>query len=586
MTMPAGQQMIECDFERQNAHGSIALVALHAGYSHSSLALQSIRAFCSSEPFHADMRCFEALVNVNHQGLLESLVALQPVLVGFSTYLWNIQASLRLAGLLKQLLPACRVVLGGPEAGPRGRELLRTEAAVDFVVQGEGEAALRDLVRWLLYEEGAPEQISGLHFRRHERIIANPVKTLAAQEIPSPISSGQTCFDKPLVYWETSRGCPFRCSFCSSATERLRTLPMARIEADLKVLEGLQNKTVKLLDRSFHLGKARTKQLLERFAATPSGLRFHLELNPDRVSDEAMAIFRRAEPGKFQFEIGLQTLQEPVLNAIDRQMSVPKALDNIHRLVEMHRHPVHLDLIVGLPGEDAAQCADSLDRAFTLYPDHLQLGTLKLLPGTPLREQAQQLGYRWDKAPPYEVLCHPRLSFPEMARFKRYAELLERLWNSGYLRATLAGMVHHHFDNRLSRCFETLLEEAGETLATDNLQPDSLFERVTDFVAARVPQLPELGEWLLWDYCHYSLLSRKTPPWIARRLEQGERISVDGTRRQLPVLTLSHKAVGLLNRLSLEKRRPGRYALWPRQHKKGKPVEIFALDAAIRESGG
>ncbi|MGD9163815.1 MAG: DUF4080 domain-containing protein [Chromatiales bacterium] len=581
--MAISEQMIECDFERRNRRSSIALVALHAGFSHSSLALQSISSFSTAEPFHAELHSFEALVNVNHQGLLESLVALQPVLVGFSTYLWNIQASLRLAGLLKQLLPGCQVVLGGPEAGPRGRELLQTEAAVDFVVQGEGEAAFRDLVRWLLYDEGSLEHISGLHFRRDERIIANPVRPLTVEAIPSPISSGQASFDKPLVYWETSRGCPFRCSFCSSAEDRLRTLPMARIEADLKVLEGLQNKTVKLLDRSFHLGKARTKQLLERFAATPSGLRFHLELNPDRISDEAMAIFRRAEPGKFQFEIGLQTLQEPVLNAIDRRMSIPKALDNIRRLVEMHRHSVHLDLIVGLPGEDAGLCADSLDRTFALYPDHLQLGTLKLLPGTPLRERAEQLGYRWDKTPPYEILCHPRLSFHEIARFKHYAELLERLWNSGYLRATLAGLVENLYQGRLSSCFDDLLDEAGIGLAMENLQPDRLFERISDFVVDRLSQLPELAEWLLWDYCHYSLLNRKTPAWIARRLTQGERISVDGTRRYLSVLTLSDTAVGLLNRLSIEKRRPGRYALWPRQHKKGKPVEIFALDAAIQE---
>ncbi|MEJ2694506.1 MAG: DUF4080 domain-containing protein, partial [Candidatus Thiodiazotropha sp.] len=239
---------------------------------------------------------------------------------------------------------------------------------------------------------------------------------------------------------------------------------------------------------------------------------------------------------------------------------------------------VHLDLIVGLPGEDAAHCADSLDRVFLLYADHLQLGTLKLLPGTPLREQARDLGYRWDRSPPYEVLCHPLLSFREMARFKRYAALLERLWNSGYLCATLAGLVAHCFENRLSRCFDALLAEAGEGFASDNLQPDSLFGGIADFVVARLPQQPALGEWLLWDYCHYSLLSRKTPAWIAGRLEQGERLSVDGTRRRLPVVTLSETGVALLNRLSAEHRRPGRYALWPRQHKKGKPVEIYPLD--------
>ncbi len=569
---------IEAPVESERKTDNIALVSLHAGYSHSSLALQSIRAFCATEPFHAEIGCFEALVNVSHQVLLERLFEFQPGIVGFSTYLWNIQASLRLAELLKQLLPDCRIVLGGPEAGPRGRELLQTRACVDYVVEGEGEAAFRDLVRWLRYRQGSLEDVSGLHYRDDGQIVVNPESTLPVESIPSPLGSAQDTFDKPLVYWETSRGCPFRCSFCTSASDRLRAFPMPRIEADLEVLERLRNKTVKLLDRSFHLGKARTQTLLQRFAATPPGLRFHLELNPDRISAEAMTIFRRADAGKFQFEIGLQSLQQPVLQAIDRQMVVPKALDNIRQLVAMHRHPVHLDLIVGLPGEDAALCADSLDRVFVLFPDHLQLGTLKLLPGTPLREQADALGYRWDRSPPYEVLSHPLLSFSEMARFKRYAELLERLWNSGTLRTTLAGLVTRLFGGSVSHCFETLLQEAGVGLAMDNLQPDSLFDRVSGFVVERLSQRPELGEWLLWDYCHHSLLNRKTPDWIARQLEQAERIRVDGTGRRLPVLTLSEEGIGLVNRLSGEAYRAGRYALWPRQHKKGKPVEIHYLD--------
>jgi anaerobic magnesium-protoporphyrin IX monomethyl ester cyclase len=563
------------------SEASIALVSLHAGYSHTSLALQSILAFCANEPFYSRMERYEALVNASQQSLLESLVAGRPTLVGFSTYLWNIQASLRLTRLLKQLLPDCQVVLGGPEAGPRGEELLLSQPDVDFVVEGEGEAAFRDLARWRLYQVGDLSQISGLYYRQERGIRSNPVHLLSVEEIPSSITASVARFDRPLVYWETSRGCPFQCSFCTSASDRLRTFPLSRIEADLAVLEGLKNKTVKLLDRSFHLAKTRTLALLERFANTPSGLRFHLELNPDRISREALEIFRLAQAGKFQFEIGLQTLQESVLNAIDRQMTIPKALDNIRQLVAMHRHPVHLDLIVGLPGEDATHCADSLDRTFLLYPDHLQLGTLKLLPGTPLRDRAALLGYRWDREPPYEVLCHPLLSFQELSRFKRYAQLLERLWNSGYLRTTLAGLVEHFYNRRISDCFDDLLQRAGDSLATDNLQLDTLFGLMSELVVEKLPQLPVLEEWLLWDYCHYSLLNRRTPRWIAARLEARERISIDETQRRLPVLSLSERGASLVNRLSGQSRQAGRFAIWPKQHKKGKPVEVYTLDRPV-----
>jgi anaerobic magnesium-protoporphyrin IX monomethyl ester cyclase len=353
---------------------------------------------------------------------------------------------------------------------------------------------------------------------------------------------------------------------------------LKRIEADLQYLEKLENKTIKLLDRSFHLGRERSCRLLQRFAETGAGLRFHLELNPDRISPQAMAIFQQAAPGKFQFEIGLQTLDEAVLNAIDRKMDITKSLENIRQLVEMRRHPVHLDLIVGLPGETADQCALSLDRTFSLYPDHLQLGTLKLLPGTPLRYQAHHLGYRWDPEPPYEVLAHPQLSFSDIARFKRYAALLERLWNSGYLRATLAGLVEDCFHASVSDCFEALMQVCGVGLARDNLQPDALFGHMATFIQQYLHQQPVLAEWLLWDYSQFSLVTGKTPSWIASRLQDTVRLIIDDKPRRLPTLTLTEAGVELIQRHHSKALSAGRYAVWPKQHKRGKPVEIVALD--------
>lgn len=556
---------------------SIALIALHAGYSHSSLALHSIAAFLRDETCFGKIHIYESLVNKSQQKLLEQLVALRPAVIGFSTYLWNIEACLHLAGLLDQLLPESLLVLGGPEAGPRGEELLSVHPEIDYVIDGEGEAAFRDLLRWSFYREGKLRDISGLVRRESGGILRNPLQVMPVESIPAPISKRRMEFDKPLVYWETSRGCPFRCSFCTSATNRLRTFPRERIEADLTVLETLRNKVIKLLDRSFHLGKERTVNLLERFAATPDGLRFHLELNPDRISREAMAIFHQAKPGKFQFEIGLQTLSESVLDAIDRRMRIPRALQNIRELVQMARHPVHLDLLVGLPGEDAAHCVDSLNQVFRLHAEHLQLGTLKLLPGTPLLAQANQLGYQWDRRPPYEVISHPHLSFPEIARFKLFAELLERLWNSGYLISTLMWLVPNYFDDRVADCFDRLLEQLGEGVARDNLQPDSLFALINQFLQPMLSEDPILRELLLWDYCRFSLVNAKTPTWIARQLKTNMTLPVAGTRRRLPVLELSRDAVEIINQLRLSPLEPGQYAVWPRQHKKGKPVEIIPV---------
>ncbi|MES9831116.1 MAG: DUF4080 domain-containing protein [Candidatus Thiodiazotropha sp. DIVDIV] len=556
----------------------VALVGLHAGYSHSSLALQSIAAYADSWSCPHQMQLFETMVNTNHQALIENLVDYEPQILGFSTYLWNIAASIRLIRLIKQLLPDVWILFGGPEAGARGTELLSAITELDFVIEGEGEEAFSDLMKVLLHREGAYEEISGLVFRDQGVIQQNPIRLLPVEKIPATLSNGLFEGGKSLVYWETSRGCPYQCTFCTSATDRLRAFPMERVEADLKVLEQLSNKTIKLLDRSFHLGKQRTTELLKRFAETPPGLRFHLELNPDRISEQAMTIFSQADAGKFQFEIGLQTLDDDVLTRIDRRMDVAKALENIRQLIEMRRHPVHLDLIVGLPGENSIQCASSLDQTFKLSPDHLQLGILKLLPGTPLHTQARQLGYRWDREPPYEVLSNPTLGFKEIAQFKRYAELLERLYNSGLMRNTLTGLVASSFSGRLSLCFDRLLEVSGQGLARDNLQPDSLFGYMCSFIEPYVEKSPNLEEWLLWDYCQFSLVNGKTPRWIADRLVENDQFNVQGSRRRLPVLGLTAEAASLINSQSGQGFVAGRYALWPRQHKKGKPVEIIQID--------
>ena len=568
--------------EHSPINEAIVLVALHAGYSHSSLALHSIAAFSSDQPYHPNIRILESLATQNKQRLLEQIESLRPAVIGFSTYLWNISAFIQLAGLLKQLLPQSLIILGGPEAGPRGEELMARYSDIDFVIDGEGEAAFRDLLCWHFYRKGKLEEISGLVFRNGGRIVRNPINLLSMKLIPSSITAGTMDFNKPLIYWETSRGCPFKCTFCTSATDQLRTFPFERIEHDMKVLKGLNNKVVKLLDRSFHLGKKRTLTLLECFADTPDGLRFHLELNPDRISAEAMEIFRIAAPGKFQFEIGLQTITENVLQTIERRMVVNKALQNIKQLVQMIRHPVHLDLIVGLPGENNEQCRYSLDQVFRLHADHLQLGTLKILPGTPLRKKAKDLGYCWDRNPPYEVVCHPSMQFREITRFKLYAEMLERLWNSGYLVSTLTWLISNYFHDRVTECFDALLEQTAESIARDNLQPDRLFDLVTTFLDPMLKHDRLLLELLLWDYSKFSLVNGKTPTLIVQTLINGTVVKVEGRRR--PVLTLSSEALNIINRRRLEKLDPGQYVVWPRQHKKGKPLSIIRINQQERQT--
>ncbi len=554
-------------------HFNIALVTLHAGFSHSSLALRYLQAACRDEPFFDAIRLLEPTIKADIAALADTVTAGLPTLVGLSTYIWNRPQTLTLARAIKARRPETVIVLGGPEAGPQAESLLSTEPAIDYVVDGEGELAFRDLARWLSGGKGGPAEIAGLAWRTAVGVRRNPVQPVPVELLPSPLLLGLVDDSKPLVYWETSRGCPFRCTFCTSAGDRLRQFPEARTDAELARLAQLEHKTIKLLDRSFHLGTARTLRLLCRFVETPASLRFHLELNPDRISAEALALFAEAPPGKFQFEIGLQTLEAPVLMQIDRQMDVAKGLAAIERLVALRRHPVHLDLIAGLPGEDEAHCRTDFDRVFALYADHFQFGTLKLLPGTPLRAQAEQFAYRFDPEPPYEVRSHRDLPAAAFARLKAYGELTERLWNSGLVRHTLAHLVEAHF-GRASALFDELLAKAPELL--ERPSPEGVFAALATLLRSRLAADPALRELLAWDYGHFALPGQNAPAEVTDGLDW-QVLTIDGSRKRLPVFPVSAAAAAVINRLRREPVAVGRYGLWPRKHLRGRPVTMVAV---------
>lgn len=558
---------------------AIALVTLHASYSHSSLALADLLAFCQNEPFFDQIHRLEQGLREPREPLTEQVVALKPMLVGLSTYLWNINESLALAEAVKRALPATRIVLGGPEAGPR-REQLIHHPAVDFVIEGEGEAAFRDLVRWLRGEDIEPATISGLAWFDGESPRFNPIALLPVDQIPTPIADGLYAPDKKLLYWETTRGCPFRCTFCTSAEDRARQLPAEKIQADLEVIRTMENKVIKLLDRSFHLGRDRTLELLQRFLDTPDSIRFHLELNPDRVSAEVLALFREAPPDKFQFEIGLQTLDAGTLATIDRHMDVEKAVTNIRELVALKRHHVHLDLIAGLPGESAEQFADALDRTFLLAAEHLQLGTLKLLPGTPLRRQAEQFGYEFDAEPPYEVSSNDALSAADFGRFKAHATLLERLWNSDLAKTSLYGISQRLFDGRISRLFDTLLDLHQQRIEG---QPATLFQQLVCAVESIPINDPIVTQLLTWDYCGFDRLGHRTPRRIADNMGPTIRLDIDNKAVRLPVIYIEGETADIISAVQREEVVPGHYVRWPQKHLKGRPVRTVPVEPPAEE---
>ncbi|MGK0289966.1 MAG: anaerobic magnesium-protoporphyrin IX monomethyl ester cyclase [bacterium] len=570
---------------------NISLIALHSSYTHSSLALASLKAFCSTKPFFDKIHCHEFVVNSKLDILIERVLEEQPVLIGFSVYLWNIQESIRLAKILKQLLPNTKIVFGGPDAGPKGAELLSQIQEIDFVVQGEGEVAFCQLIEHFLFNKHDLGSISGLHWRKDDSsenqsniIQSNAIQSIALETLPSPFQLNLVTKDKRLFYFETSRGCPLKCAFCISGNEAPKIFPIERIEKDIQVIKEACPPVVKILDRSFSMGNSRTLHLLNLFANTPDEIRFHLELNPDRIAPSIMEFFANVSGDKFQFEIGLQSVFEETLQKITRRMNMDLAEKNIRHILAMKKHHLHLDLIVGLPDETFEMCLASLDRVFWMFPHHLQLGILKILPGTALSKFWPDYGYLWDRSAPYEILGNNTISYQEISTLKKYAELLEQTWNNELFLYSLRYLIPQYFEKKISIFFYEFLEFSKGAFLDRSLGIDFVFNLFVDYLSSKgfLQKDKTLQELLLWDYCKKQRVTKKTPQWIRENSLIQEYEVPEKGRQKLPFLSVTQKSIEIINTFLLEEMQEGEYAVWLKKDQKRRPVSFLPVDPAMR----
>lgn len=421
----------------------LAICSISSQYVHSSLAPwyleAAVRERCQTpvEPV-----VVEATVNQPDKVILEKLYRLDPRMIGFSCTIWNMETVRRIVACVAQLLPQAVLVLGGPEAGFHP-QLLEELPMVHYLVEGEGEESLPLLWDKLARGED-PAAVPGLWRRENGALVGTPTQPLA-QEPPDPYSPAYfAALQGRIAYVETSRGCPFSCAFCLSGRgDNSRFFSLERAKRDLLRLAGSGAKTIKLVDRTFNCSPRRADQivafLLERREAgdIPAGVCFHFEVAADLFDQESLALLAKAPAGLFQLEAGLQSFHGPTLEAVHRKTDLSKLEQNLRALLAPGNIHVHIDLIAGLPLEDLACFGRSFDRAYGLRPHMLQLGFLKLLYGSGLREEAGEHGFCFSPAPPYQVLSTRWLSYSDLLVLEETEDALERLYNSGRFPRTL-----------------------------------------------------------------------------------------------------------------------------------------------------
>ena len=408
----------------------VLLTTLNSKFIHSNLALRYLKASLKHLPLTLIMD--EFTINDHLERVVGDIYRHNPDIIALSCYIWNIRETLMVVESIKKVIPDSVVVLGGPEVSYDSVSLLEENTEVDVIVKGEGEITFPFLIERLMNNKPL-DDVEGITYRKAGTIIENrdrtPLSDLDA--LPFPYEEGFQDLDNRIVYYETTRGCPFQCQYClSSINPGVRYLSLDRVRKDIKTFIDAGIPQVKLVDRTFNCNPKRARDIFRMIMEMGGNTNFHFEICGDLLDDETLDLLKDAPPGLFQFEIGVQSTRVETLEAIRRKTDFDKLSERVKILKGYRNIHLHLDLIAGLPGENYLSFQRSFNDVYKLKPDRLQLGFLKLLKGSGIRKDAEIWEYKYLSQPPYEVLENRDISYGEMLMLKDVEDLVERYYNT------------------------------------------------------------------------------------------------------------------------------------------------------------
>ena len=419
------------------------LVAVNAKYIHSNPAIYSLRA-CAGEELRRHVELAEYTINQPMAEILADIYARRPDAVGFSCYIWNWRLVRELLGELPKLLPDAEIWLGGPEVSYDADVILGEYPRLAGIMIGEGELTFRELLAYY-----AGNRAAGGDRAANGRLRDIPGLCLpTGYTPPRPLTDLSAIpflyddlapFENRILYYETSRGCPYQCSYCLSSLEkRVRLRDMGVIEKELQFFLDHNVRQVKFIDRTFNCSHAHTMVIWEYLQKHDNGVtNFHFEITADILRQDEIALLNSLRPGLAQLEIGVQSANPRTLEAVRRGTDMERLEKAVAAIRQGKNVHLHLDLIAGLPYEDYESFGKSFDRVYRMCPHQLQLGFLKVLKGSELWERSREYGIRYLEQPPYEVLYTKWLSYEEVLRLKGIEEMVELYHNSGQFTHTL-----------------------------------------------------------------------------------------------------------------------------------------------------
>ena len=417
---------------------NVVLSTLNSKFIHSSLALRYLKAYGEAHGQAYDI--VEYTINMPVLHILSDITEHDIDVLGFACYIWNIEMTLHVVDMVKAVRPDIKIVLGGPEVSFTADELLERCPNIDYIVQGEGEEAFHALVTALqLGNDGLDPVIPGVRGRRDGSILGSleAVEVSDLSSIPFPYTEeDMEDLEHKIIYYESSRGCPFSCQYCLSGNKNtVRFFPQERTLEELQWFIDHGVKQVKFVDRTFNCAPHHHRPLMEFMRDSDTDMNFHLEMEPELMTEWETNILCETPPGRIQIEVGVQSTHKKTLDAINRYNDWPYIQKSIRPIIQAGRTHVHMDLIVGLPHEDFNRFGQSFNDLFSLQPHALQIGFLKLLKGSGVRRM-REYKYVADPLAPYEVLSTHVLPYDDVRFLKYFEDVFERFYNSERFRTT------------------------------------------------------------------------------------------------------------------------------------------------------
>ena len=499
----------------------ILLTAINAKYIHSNLAVYSLKAAAGQ---HAgEIEIAEYTINNSPDYILEEIYKKKPDVIMFSCYIWNLTMIEEVIREYHKLCPQVPIWLGGPEVSFEVENFLKEHPQVKGVMMGEGEETFRELCEYYSkdQQEEALENIKGIAYKREtEEICVNPWREIMSMsDIPF-------CYDKMedfsnrIIYYESSRGCPFSCSYClSSVDKKLRFRDIELVKEELQFFIDQKVPQIKFVDRTFNCHHEHAMAIWQFIKEHDNGVtNFHFEISADLINEAELDLMSTMRPGLIQLEIGVQSTNEVTIQEIHRTMKLDRLKEIVKRVKSFGNIHQHLDLIAGLPYEDYKTFQKSFDEIYELQPNQLQMGFLKVLKGSYMFEHAKKYGILYHDNPPYEVMATNWLSYDEILKMKRVEEMLEVYYNSGQFEITMQILK-----NKYSSAFE-MFQRLGDYYENKGLfgMSHSRIKRceiLMDFVKEEFAPMPDREETfecvrqgLVFDL-YYRENSKSRPAW-------------------------------------------------------------------------